>query len=141
MSGQRLGLTTYYRTISVDNKPTTVIIGPSKFFLYFKDPFLGEFLMVARQFLKVLMFFGEFEKHEIKASLEIGVIIQYFTSFLKSFVFYLYHIFASFLNIWPQFTTLYHFLCVIEHQFAVFTCLWPLPRTKSFLILPLFRIL
>lgn len=30
MSGQRLGLTTYYRTISVDNKPTTVIIGPSK---------------------------------------------------------------------------------------------------------------
>ena len=31
MSGQRLGLTTYYRTISVDNKPTTVIIGPSKF--------------------------------------------------------------------------------------------------------------
>jgi hypothetical protein len=26
MSGQRLGLTTYYRTISVDNKPTTVII-------------------------------------------------------------------------------------------------------------------
>jgi len=29
MSGQRLGLTTYYRTISVDNKPTTVIIGPN----------------------------------------------------------------------------------------------------------------
>ena len=34
MSGQRLGLTTYYRTISVDNKPTTVIIGPSKAFLF-----------------------------------------------------------------------------------------------------------
>jgi hypothetical protein len=30
MNGQRLGLTTYYRTISVDNKPTTVIIGPSE---------------------------------------------------------------------------------------------------------------
>ena len=27
---QRLGMTTYYRTISVDNKPTTVIIGPSE---------------------------------------------------------------------------------------------------------------
>ena len=26
---QRLAMTTYYRTISVDNKPTTVIIGPS----------------------------------------------------------------------------------------------------------------
>ena len=31
---QRLvGLTTYYRTISVDNKPTTVIIGPSENYL------------------------------------------------------------------------------------------------------------
>ena len=36
MNGQRLGLTTYYRTISVDNKPTTVIIGPSKFVYIFR---------------------------------------------------------------------------------------------------------
>jgi hypothetical protein len=28
--GGRIPITTYYRTISVDNKPTTVIIGPSK---------------------------------------------------------------------------------------------------------------
>jgi hypothetical protein len=29
MSG-RLPVTTYYRTMSIDNKPTTVIIGPSE---------------------------------------------------------------------------------------------------------------
>ena len=28
--GGRLPVTTYYRTMSIDNKPTTVIIGPSK---------------------------------------------------------------------------------------------------------------
>ena len=31
--GGRIPITTYYRTISVDNKPTTVIIGPSKYIL------------------------------------------------------------------------------------------------------------
>ncbi len=30
MGASRIPITTYYRTISVDNKPTTVIIGPSK---------------------------------------------------------------------------------------------------------------
>ena len=40
MSGQRLGLTTYYRTISVDNKPTTVIIGPSKKSFYYLPMYL-----------------------------------------------------------------------------------------------------
>ena len=29
--GGRLPVTTYYRTMSIDNKPTTVIIGPSKY--------------------------------------------------------------------------------------------------------------
>ena len=28
--GGRLPVTTYYRTMSIDNKPTTVIIGPSE---------------------------------------------------------------------------------------------------------------
>ena len=27
------GITTFYRTLSADNKPTTVVIGPSKIFL------------------------------------------------------------------------------------------------------------
>ena len=29
--GGRLPVTTYYRTMSIDNKPTTVIIGPSEY--------------------------------------------------------------------------------------------------------------
>jgi hypothetical protein len=33
--GGRIPITTYYRTISVDNKPTTVIIGPSEYKLQY----------------------------------------------------------------------------------------------------------
>ena len=29
--GCRLPVTTYYRTMSIDNKPTTIIIGPSEY--------------------------------------------------------------------------------------------------------------